>query len=257
MSQAVWIHGLSGRMGLAIKNSVAASGGKYSLAGGSTSSSIHFRNHSELNLASLVEGLTASGVIFDFSTSDGNRLLNQAAAKTSGGAFLIGTTGLTETDHLAWAQISKTTKARVLLAPNTSIGVLIFRRMLKFAAPVLLGLDFDCEIVESHHRNKKDSPSGTALSLAAAIQSSAEGFVVNSSRHGQRKPNEIGISALRGGSVIGEHEVQFLSDAEEFRIQHRALSRELFATGALRLGSWLTKQSAGFYNLDDVKVEEL
>ncbi len=257
MSHSVWIHGLSGRMGLAIRTAIETSKGKYSFAGGSTSASINFRNHSELNLSSMVEGLRASNVVFDFSSLDGNRLLSQAAAKTTGGAFLIGTTGLSDPDQLIWAKISKDTSARVLFAPNTSIGILIFRRLLKHAAPILLGLDFDCEIIESHHRNKKDAPSGTALSLASAIQSSAEGFVINSARSGQRKPNEIGISALRGGGVIGEHEVQFLSDSEEFRIQHRALNRDLFATGALRLGRWLIQQPAGFYNLDDVKVEEL
>jgi len=244
-------------MGQAIRTAIGNSRGQFSLAGGSGSSGLSFEGRSETSLNLLSEGLSMSDIIFDFSTLEGNRLLSQLASKTSGKAFLIGTTGLTDTDRSHWVHLIKSNGARVLMAPNTSIGVLVFRRLLKFAAPILLGLDFDCEIIESHHRNKKDAPSGTALSLAAAIQSSAEGFVVNSSRTGQRQANEIGISAIRGGSVIGEHEVQFLGDAEEFRIQHRALSRELFATGALRLGAWLTKQSPGFYNLDDIRVEEL
>jgi 4-hydroxy-tetrahydrodipicolinate reductase len=257
-----WIHGKSGRMGIAISKVLQETPEDFCLVGGSTSSKIEFADQRSVRAFSEQEFLTCLNkvdLVWDFSSPEGNRLLLQAVSRPNfgGKSFLIGTTGLNNDQLLAWSQSAKTYGLRVLFAPNTSIGILAFRHVLKQVAPLFLRQDFDCEIVESHHRNKLDSPSGTALTLAAAVQSAAEGFRAVYGRTGHRQKSEIGISSLRGGSVIGEHEVQFLGAIEEFKLSHRALDRQVFAKGALTLGRWIQNQSNGVYSLDDISLTDL
>jgi len=170
-------------------------------------------------------------------------------------AIVIGTTGFSaaqraEADALA-------TKTRTIIAPNMSVGVTVLQKVVADVARILKD-GFDPEIVEIHHRFKVDSPSGTALGLGRAI-AAAQGKnfdqVAKLARHGitgQRTDEEIGIVALRGGDVIGDHTVVFAGFAERLELTHRAQSRECLARGAIRAALWLPQQPSGLYTMKDV-----
>ena len=144
----------------------------------------------------------------------------------------------------------------VFRSGNMSVGIALLRRLASQAAQVL-GPGFDVEITETHHRRKKDAPSGTALMLFHAIEE-ARGDVETkavcgrSGTESRRTPGEIGIHALRGGTVVGEHEVAFLGDQERIRLSHSAESRSVFALGALRAASFLMGREPGLYDMDDM-----
>ena len=138
---------------------------------------------------------------------------------------------------------------------NLSIGVNLLRMLVRKAAEAL-GEDFDVEIIERHHNRKKDAPSGTALMLAESVK---EGYSTKKEnvygRHGNvgaRQKSEIGIHAVRGGTIVGEHEVMFAGEDEILTLCHSARSRKIFADGALKAAAWLTKQGAGIYGMDDL-----
>ncbi|MFH1512983.1 MAG: 4-hydroxy-tetrahydrodipicolinate reductase [Bacillota bacterium] len=145
----------------------------------------------------------------------------------------------------------------ILQSANMSFGVHVLAQLAAMAARVL-GNDFDIEIIEKHHNNKVDSPSGTALMLWDAVGKEREGLSPVFGRHGkvgERAHNEIGIHAVRGGTVSGEHEVGFYGNAEEIHITHRAENRALFARGALRGAAFLIKQPPGLYTLKDAVAD--
>lgn len=167
---------------------------------------------------------------------------------------VIGTTGLSGEQR---AEIEAAAKNKaVVLAPNMSVGVNLLRGVVRELSEKLAG-GYDAELVESHHRNKVDAPSGTALLLARAV---AEGRgreleeVAVYGREGRqpRGEGEIGIHALRGGAVVGEHRVVFYSGGEEIEVTHRALSRRTFAAGALRAAEFAAGAEPGLYGMDDV-----
>lgn len=144
----------------------------------------------------------------------------------------------------------------IFMASNLSLGITLLRRLLPDAARTLEG--YDVEIIERHHNQKVDAPSGTALSLAAAVKSAREGSFPVFGRHGgqaKRQPGEIGIHAIRGGTVAGDHEVGFYGHDEIVTFSHHAASREVFATGALAAAAFLVGKSAGFYDMDDLLKE--
>ena len=171
-----------------------------------------------------------------------------------GRPHVIGTTGLSED------QLPKVEKAArdvpIVLAPNMSVGVNLLREIVRELS-AKLGEGYDIEVVEAHHRNKKDAPSGTALFLA---QAAAEGRnrdldeVAVYGREGlsPRQEGEIGIHALRGGAVVGEHRLIFYSEGEEVEVTHRALSRRTFADGALRAARFAADAQPGLYSMADV-----
>ncbi|PWM51764.1 MAG: 4-hydroxy-tetrahydrodipicolinate reductase [Bacillota bacterium] len=138
---------------------------------------------------------------------------------------------------------------------NLSVGVNLLQMLVKKAAEVL-GDGFDAEIVERHHNMKKDAPSGTALMLAKSVNEGFGGTKENVyGRHGlvgARKKSEIGIHAVRGGTIVGEHEVMFAGQDEIVTLSHSARSRMVFAEGALRAAEWLTAQPAGKYDMNDL-----
>lgn len=170
-------------------------------------------------------------------------------------ALVIGTTGLADEDHRAIDKAAETIP--ILQAPNMSLGVnLLFALAAQVAGQ--LGDDYDIEIVESHHRFKKDAPSGTALGIAQAI-CRATGKDLNQDmvhgRHGDdvpRRRGEIGMHALRSGDVVGRHTVSFGTLGEELQLTHIATNRDIFARGALRAAAWLAGQSPGRYAMGDV-----
>ena len=169
--------------------------------------------------------------------------------------YVLGTTGLSEEELAAVNAAARTIP--LCFAPNFSLGVNLLLELVRRAASVL-DESYDAEIVEMHHRHKKDAPSGTALGLAQAL---AEGRgvrlddVVRHGRHGivgERPRGEIGMHALRGGSVVGDHTVLFAADEERVEITHKASSRAAFAKGALKAAQWLQGRAPGLYDMRDV-----
>jgi 4-hydroxy-tetrahydrodipicolinate reductase len=204
----------------------------------------------------------APRLIVDFSAPAGNAVLLAALralqpTRERPPAVLIGTTGLAEDRLAAWRELTRANGLTTLIAPNTSVGVLILSHLAREAAAVLSPLGYDIEITETHHKHKKDAPSGTAKFLAKAVVDGAPSLRPTEHRDGARQAHELGMHAVRGGGVFGEHEVRFLGEAEEVRLSHRAFSRALFASGALVLGGWLVRQAPGLHALADVKLQDL
>ncbi len=241
----VWIHGISGRMGQELKKTLA-SRKDLVFAGGSDESA--------------PVDLHAADLYLDFSTPAGNSQLLDAFLSAKGLArrsILVGTTGLQADSQGLWRTFADKAGHSLLLAPNTSVGLLVVAKTAQTLARTLTDLHYDIEITETHHRHKKDAPSGTAKLLADAVHGSVKTLTPVFNRAGERGPNEIGISSVRGGGVFGEHEVRLIGDHDEVRLAHRAFSRQLFAEGALVLGRWLTHQKPGHYELMDVNLEAL
>ena len=166
---------------------------------------------------------------------------------------LIGTTGLDETADARLAEASR--QIPVLYAPNTSLGVALLSVLVQRAAQVL-GREWDIEIAETHHRMKADAPSGTALLLGeAAAQGRGTSLKAERGRDGtglKRQEGAIGFAALRGGTVVGEHDVVFLGPEERLILSHRAESRMIFARGALAAARFLVGRPAGLYSMRHV-----
>ena len=170
-------------------------------------------------------------------------------------AYVLGTTGLTPEERAAVDDAA--TRIPLCFAPNFSLGVNLLLGLVRRAAEVLDD-SYDAEIVEMHHRHKKDAPSGTALGLAQAL---AQGRGVNLDdeaiygRHGivgERPRGQIAVHALRGGSVVGDHTVIFAADEERVELTHKASSRAAFAKGALKAAQWLQGRDPGRYDMADV-----
>ena len=180
---------------------------------------------------------------------------NIAKAANEGVVYVLGTTGLTDEEQKAVDEASK--KIPVVQSGNYSLGVNLLLGLVAKAAEVL-GVEYDCEVVETHHRHKKDSPSGTALMLAkAAAEGRGQNFgdVAIFGRQGmvgERPQGEIAVHAIRGGSVIGDHTVMFAGDVERVEITHKAQTREAFAAGALRAALWAAGKRPGIYTMRDV-----
>ncbi len=173
------------------------------------------------------------------------------AMRAAGVPYLCGVTGLSNEHQQAFDAASATIP--LLLAANFSVGVAVVTRLLELATTVLPTADI--EIVETHHRRKRDAPSGTALTFATAIEAvrdSSETRVYGRQGESPRQQGEIGIHSLRGGGNPGEHRVMFAFDNEEIVIEHRALSRAAFADGALHAATWLLQQPPGRYTMQDV-----
>lgn len=200
----------------------------------------------------LAAGLAGADVYIDFTTPVATRLAAEAA-RERGVAAVIGTTGL---DAAAEAAISRlSVRAPVLVAANFSLGVNVLLGLAERAARAL-GAGFDIEIMEIHHQHKRDAPSGTALALAEALNRGRDGaLALCSSRQGDvgaRPGNQLGLMAVRGGDVAGEHTAYFLGPGERLEITHRAGSRTIFAAGALRAAAWLRGKPAGRYTMSQV-----
>jgi 4-hydroxy-tetrahydrodipicolinate reductase len=193
-------------------------------------------------------------VVIDFTTPTASVEHAKVCAER-GVALIVGTTGFSAA---AKAEVAgKASRIPVLMAPNMSVGVNVLLRLVSEAARTL-GSGYEVEIVEAHHRNKADAPSGTALRLAE-VAANALGLDPAAAcvyeRHGQigaRVPNTIGVQTLRGGDVVGEHTVYFLADGERLELTHRASSRDNFARGAVRAARWIAGKPAGLYDMQDV-----
>lgn len=177
-----------------------------------------------------------------------------AVCAENGIAFVSGTTGLDES--AAHALETASSRCAVLWEPNMSIGIHVLASLVE---QTLHSLDasFDVEIVETHHRAKIDAPSGTALRLGEIVKSARHGRYLGGreGKPGPRQSNEIGMHAVRGGDVVGDHTVFFFGDGERLELTHRASSRDLFARGALHAAVWIASRSPGRYGLSDVLLK--
>lgn len=206
-----------------------------------------------VKVSSDLASLKASGaqVLVDFSTPAVITSAIEVCA-SAGIAIASGTTGLGEAENEALDAAAA--KVAVLWEPNMSVGVYVLSQLIAQAVKALP--DFDIEIVEAHHRLKVDAPSGTALRLAEVAKKARDAsstFVTGrDGKPGARKREEIGVLAMRGGDVIGDHLVHLLGDGERLELTHRASNRDLFARGALRAGRWLIGKPAKRYSLADV-----
>lgn len=256
------VFGAAGRMGCAIIRAIAAAQARLVAA-------VERPDFPRLGAdASQLAGLAESGVKvqaerpaagvadvwIDFS-SPAASVANAQAAAQAGAAIVIGTTGLSVADKAAVAEVAK--KVPVILAPNMSVGVNVMLRLVAEAARLLSG-GYDMEIVEAHHRAKRDAPSGTALRLAEALCEGSGRDLAQVGRYerhgdiGPRTDQEIGIQTIRGGDVFGDHTVFFLGQGDRIEITHRASSRDTFATGAVRGALWLARKPVGLYDMRDV-----
>lgn len=242
-----WIHGFSGRMGQALREELARPEQAFFVCLGGSD------QHS--STAELTAGLKKAQLILDFSSQQGSAVLRRAldSLKSPGKKILIGSTGQSEEQLLSWKTLALCQGHSCLVAANTSLGILLtLKAALAVMSPGVLAA-FDIEVEETHHKNKIDAPSGTALFLAGKLAEPA-GLQVVTNREGKRQQGEIGVHASRGGGIYGEHKIRFLGEQEELCITHRAYSRELLAKGALSQSRWLCMQPAGYYSLTDVQL---
>ena len=196
--------------------------------------------------------LNACDLVIDFSLPDACEALLEAAMLTPK-PLVIGTTGLNT--HQLNLLKEATLKMPILYATNMSLGVALLNNLVEQASAALKG--FDIEIVEMHHKHKKDAPSGTALTLgehAAHGRGLSLDKVRVSGRDGnigERSEDEIAVMALRGGDIVGRHTVGFYNDGEFIELNHTATSRSTFSKGALRAGEWLADKEPGLYSIKD------
>jgi 4-hydroxy-tetrahydrodipicolinate reductase len=204
--------------------------------------------------ADLGAALGTADVVIDFTTATATAELAGACAER-GVALVVGTTGLGAVEREAVTRAAE--RVPVVLSPNMSVGVNVLFGLLAVAARAL-GESYDVELAELHHRAKRDAPSGTALEMARVLAEALGrdlGRAGVYGRHGDvgaRSTEEIGVMALRGGDVVGEHTAYFLGRGERLEISHRASSREIFARGAVRAALWLAGKAPALYDMQDV-----
>ena len=193
-------------------------------------------------------------VLIDFSLPDATEQNMQVCAANNV-AMIIGTTGFNAQQEQVLAKASE--QVAIVYAGNYSTGVNLSLKLLGMAAKAF-GTDADVEVIEAHHKHKIDAPSGTAYMMAEAVaQARGQNLkdVAVYGREGQtgaREAGSIGIHAIRGGEIIGDHTVMFIADGEVVEITHRARARMTFAAGAVRAATWIVQQSAGQYSMQDV-----
>jgi 4-hydroxy-tetrahydrodipicolinate reductase len=204
--------------------------------------------------ADIAAALAASDVLIDFTRPEGT-LGHLAACVAAGKGIVIGTTGFDDAGKAAIRDAA--TRIPVVFAPNMSVGVNITLKLIELAARSL-DPAYDIEVLEMHHGQKVDAPSGTALQMGevaarARGTSLAESGVLSREGHtGVRKSGTIGFATLRGGDVVGDHTVIFAGPGERIEISHKSSTRSNYAAGALRAAVWLAGKPAGLYGMDDV-----
>ena len=250
MAVKIILNGCNGRMGKMITSLVSSDDGAEIAAG----IDVFDDGKNDYPVFKDIAGCsTPADVIIDFSLPESTGgLLKYAVEK--GLPVVLCTTGLSE------EQIKEVEKASesiaILRSANMSLGINVLIKVLKDIAPVLNEAGFDIEIVEKHHRDKKDAPSGTALMLADAVNGSLDNalnYVYDRSTRSEKRPDkEIGISAIRGGSIPGDHDVVFAGKDEVITLSHRAYSRSIFGKGAIEAAKFLADKKPGMYGMSDV-----
>lgn len=241
--------GCGGRMGKAI---TAAAQNEYDIVAGVDINASSLAAACSFPVYENISDFTGKAdAIVDFSHHSALPALLDYAKRTHT-PLVIATTGHTEEELALMNEASS--QVAVFHSGNFSIGINLIINLAKQAARTL-GMDFDVEIIEKHHNKKLDAPSGTALMLANSIAEEREESEYVYDRHSVRKarePREIGIHSVRGGTIVGEHEVMFAGTNEVVTVSHSAASREIFATGALRAAAYVSKKTTGLYNMNDL-----
>ena len=248
----IGIAGVTGRMGRLLLEEVHAAG--LALAGGTARDSSRMPNG--VPYFSGIETLAASSdAVIDF-THAFTAQANAAAMAASGKPWILGSSGLSAADEAAVKAAAG--KIAVVYAANFSAGVNLVLALAERMAAALPADSYDAEILEMHHRQKVDAPSGTAIGLGRAVAKGrgvALEDVMESGRHGHtgaRKTGAIGFAALRGGQVVGEHSLMFAAGGEHIVLTHRAFDRRTYATGAVRAALWAIGRPPGLYSMMDV-----
>ena len=203
---------------------------------------------------SLADVIAASDAVIEFSFHEITLSVAELCAEHKK-ALVIGTTGHTVEDKEAILNLQS--EIPIVWASNFSTGVNTLFWLTRKATEVL-GADFDLEVIEMHHRLKKDSPSGTAATLSEILAEVRQVSLEKELRHGregivgERTDSEIGMHSLRGGDVVGDHTVVYAGNGERLELTHKAASRNTFANGALRAAIWACSQSPGLYNMENV-----
>jgi 4-hydroxy-tetrahydrodipicolinate reductase len=254
MAYRIGIAGITGRMGQLLAEEVPAAGAV--LSGGIGRAGSGKPAPAGLTLLPDLTALAAaSDVVIDFTHASSARTTATAMAE-SGKPWVLGSSGLSTADEDAVAAAAKTIP--VVYASNFSAGVNLVLALCERMGAALPAEAYDAEIMEMHHRQKVDAPSGTAVGMGRAV---AKGRgqtledVMESGRHGHtgaRKTGAIGFASLRGGQVVGEHTLIFASGTEHIALTHRAFDRRAFATGAVRAALWIVGKPAGLYSMMDV-----
>lgn len=247
--------GCTGKMGKAILAQIFEQP-RYQLAGGATHATSETLGESlgaGVKVTADIDLATRNAdVVIDFSRPEMTMQLLEVLAKNPK-PLVIGTTGFSDIEKGAIEKAAK--NMPLLLSSNTSLGVNLLFGLVKQAA-TKLGPEYDIEILEMHHRQKVDAPSGTALSLGKAAAEgrgiTLENAQSTGSRSGKRELGGIGFVSLRGGDVVGDHKVIFAGDGERIELGHIATSRHVFAHGALKAAEWLVSQKPGLYSMQDV-----
>lgn len=244
------MHGCNGKMGQVISGLVREDPEAEIVAG--VDMSDHITNSYPV-FKSIRDCNVEADVVIDFSTASAvDGLLDDCAEKKL--PVVICTTGLSP-EQLAHVK-SASAKTAILKSANMSLGINLLMKLLKEAASTLAPAGFDIEIVEKHHNQKVDAPSGTALALADAINEKMNQeyeYVYDRSQVRQKRSNkEIGISAVRGGTIVGDHDVIFAGADEVITFSHRAYSKAVFGKGAVQAAKFLAGKPAGMYDMSDV-----
>jgi 4-hydroxy-tetrahydrodipicolinate reductase len=249
MTIRIGIAGITGRMGIYLAEEAAAAA---TLAGGTSRSrpvggtAPHFPDITTL--------ARESDVVIDF-THASTVCEHAAALAATETPWVLGTTGYGADEQAAVEQAAKTIP--IIAAPNFCTGVNLLLLLAEKLGHALDASQFDAEVLEMHHRQKVDAPSGTALAIGRAVAAGRgvklEDVMVSGrdGHTGPRRDGEIGFATLRGGQIIGEHEVSFTAGDEQLTLSHRAFDRRVFASGAVRAALWLHPQPAGLYSMRD------
>jgi len=246
----VVICGASGRMGQTLGRMVHESD-DLELVGGINlkSSSFFGAEIVEAKDADALLKRTKADVVIDFTIASAVVGNVQVAARNNC-ALIVGTTGISPAQR---AEMEKAILGHVpaVITTNFSIGVAIFQQLVRESARLLK--DYDIELIEAHHRNKKDAPSGTAKTLLQIIEEEAGTREKLSGREGMtERKNEIGVHVIRGGDIVGDHKVMYSKNFETIELSHRAYDRSVFASGALRAARWVVGKKPGIYDMNDV-----
>jgi 4-hydroxy-tetrahydrodipicolinate reductase len=239
MALSILINGAKGRMGHAVADAAKEAG---VTVGGAVDVG------DDLDAA-----LAKCEVVIDFSSHQATRAMLEAAVKQKK-PVVLGTTGHSAPEKKALLALAA--KVPCVWAGNFSVGVNLLFALTRRATAVL-GADYDTEVIEMHHRFKKDAPSGTAARLLEIILEERQ-LAANALRHGregitgERQPGEVGVHALRGGDVVGDHTVIYAALGERVELTHKANDRGIFARGALRAAKWVVNQKPGVYDMQDV-----
>jgi 4-hydroxy-tetrahydrodipicolinate reductase len=260
----IGVTGVTGRMGrtiatLVLQDSVVElasalvrqGGGQ---EGGDLGEFLGFEKNGGKLISDIDQFIQSCDAIIDFSAPALSLEMAQKCAENKK-VLVCGTTGFSDVEKQKFASFAK--DAVIIWSSNMSLGVNLLMNLAEKVAGILHE-DFDIEILEMHHNNKVDSPSGTALSLGAAVAKGrgvdlkTVGNMARVGKEAKRQKGEIGFAALRGGDVIGDHTVIFAGDGERVELTHKASNRDIFAKGAIRAAIWGSAKNPGFYSMRDV-----